>query len=149
MKNKITIISVFLCLIFPLVSHAFAFAPTANLTIIVNTEDQDGPFTFDLTYGQQVNLNTQNLFATTSTSLVAFPGTQYFLTQESVSGLKIASISCISDNPADTFAYQSDSALFSPSGNEHIICTFNDVKAVTPVLIVPGLLGTELTDGNN
>jgi triacylglycerol esterase/lipase EstA (alpha/beta hydrolase family) len=58
---------------------------------------------------------------------------------------------CISDNPSNLFLYQQNQVSFSPASWSNITCTFNNKKASdkTPVLIVPGILGTEIMKDNN
>src|SRR3989344_4487663 len=147
MKNKLITILVLASLILPSISQALIFIPTANITIVVNTQGEDSAFTFNLSDGEQFNLQTENLTTSYSTSIVAF-GNQYVLSQENIQGLKIGSINCVSDNQSDIISYTADGVIFSPISQENIICTFNNVKGKTPILIVPGLMGTEMKKGN-
>jgi pimeloyl-ACP methyl ester carboxylesterase len=155
MKSKIIIILILFILFTPAVSRANMIIPQANLTLVVNTQGSDSSFNFDLADcptvvcddPTQINLQTQNLSASNSVSLTAF-GDKYILAEENTVGLKINSIFCTSDNPTDVFWYQTDSVEFSPIADENITCMFDNVKAKTPILIVPGLLGTEIKKGN-
>src|SRR5271156_449718 len=148
MKNKLTVLLALIILVFPSISFARFQIQTANITMIVSTQGQDSPFVFDLSDGEQFNLQTQNLTASKTVSVAVF-GQQYILSQESVQGLNVEGVNCVSDNSNDVFSYTSNDAIFSPIANENITCTFDDVVPKTPVLIVPGLLGSELEDGND
>jgi len=190
MKNKIIIILVLIILFAPLVSRADY---RANLTIIVNTQESDSSFHFEVDRrvvpvlvkaqpknlfafvwqnikyysGQlidflsprfaladmwgwlpykQFNIQTEN-FSGATTSEIDAPDMQYELSQTLISGFKINSIFCTSNNPSDAFFYQEDNVIFTPVENENITCIFNNVKEKIPVLIVPGLLGTEMKKG--
>ena len=146
MKSKIIILLVLVIIFSPLVSNAIII-PTANLTIVVNTQGNDMSFHFNLTGSPGFNLQTQNLTGLTSLQIFV-PSESYNLSQDNAQGLKVNSIFCISDNPNDAFFYQMNSVLFTPKLYENITCTFNNVKSKTPVLIVPGVTGTELKKGN-
>ncbi len=148
MKIKILSIFILASLITPSFSQALILLPTANLTIIINTQGQDNSFIFNLSDGEQFTLQTDNLSASQTISVVAF-GSQYSLSQESVDGLKIGSINCVTDNQNDNISYGTDAAFFSPTVDENLTCTFSNIKGRTPVLIVPGLMGTELKSGND
>jgi len=156
MKNKIIIFLILFLFLTPAVSRAMMMLPTANLTVVANTQTDDSSFNFDLTEcpsiicnnSTQINLQTQNLSATALKSITAFSGEKYYLKEESASGLEIKNILCVSNNPNDAFFYQPDTVIFSPKSGENITCTFNNVKAKTPVLIVPGILGTEMNSGS-
>jgi pimeloyl-ACP methyl ester carboxylesterase len=91
-------------------------------------------------------LQTENLPASRIITVVA--DDKYKLSQDNISGLKIKNIFCSSDNPNDLFWYEKDSVSFNPIQYENITCTFNSVKTKTPVLIVPGLVGTELKNSS-
>ena len=144
MKIKFITFLILVILFVPLVSNS-AVVPSANLTVIVNTQGSDAVFLFNLQNYPLFDLQTQNLSASTSLSITAFSG--YSLSQDVVLGLKINSIFCTSSNPNDVFWYQSNSVSFSPIMNESITCIFNNIKAIVPVLIVPGLLGSAQQDG--
>jgi len=148
MKNKIFIILILFSLFMPSISQAVIFLPTANLTLLVNTQGQDSVFTFNSSDGEQFILQTENSSASQTVGIIAFGG-QYILTQENLDGLTIESIDCISDNQDTIFSYQLNGVRFLPTPDENITCTFNNTKGKIPVLIVPGLLGTEIKSEDN
>src|SRR3989344_3743217 len=149
MKNKILSIFVLAMLLVPVFSSAIPI-PTASLTIVVNTQGQDSSFHFDLEINQfndfrQFDIQTQNLTGLLDTWVYA-ANDNVKLTQDEVGGLKVESIYCASDDPAVSFSYSKNTVSFSPRPwtTGSIVCIFNNVKTKAPVLIVPGLLGTEL-----
>jgi len=137
MKIKIIILLVLIIIFAPVVSRAMP-VPTANLTVVVNTQI-DASFHFHLTGSPDFDLQTSGLTFSKTITIFA-PSGSYTLSQDNALGLKVSSIFCTSDNPVDVFWYQSNSVNFTPRFFENIICNFNNVKATTPVLIVPGLL---------
>ena len=146
MKNKIIVILGLCVLFLPAVSIAMP-VPQFNLTVVVKTQGSDNNFHFDLSNNQSFDLQTSNL--TASKSLVVMGIGSYSFSQNNVAGMKIASIFCTSNNLSDTFWYQPNSVRFSPTLFENVTCTFNNVKAITPVLIVPGLMGTNMNKGSD
>jgi triacylglycerol esterase/lipase EstA (alpha/beta hydrolase family) len=144
-KNNIVIFLALAIFFVPAVSRA-VIVPQASLTVIVNTQGSDANFHFHLTGTQDFDLQTNSLTASGIISMFA-PSGSYTLSQDNALGLKVSNIFCTSDNPSDVFFYQQNSVLFTPKFFENITCTFNNVKATTPVLIVPGLLGTEMKNG--
>lgn len=147
MSVKVFIFVVMVFVLVPAVSLAIMMVPQADLTVVINTE-KDNTFTFNLSSGTSFDLQTQNFIGSNVLSIVAF-GDSYTLSQNTASGLKINSILCNSDNPSVVFDYTDNSVSFTPVLNEDITCTFENVKTRTPVLIVPGLGGTEIKDGND
>ena len=145
MKIKVLIILILSIIFIPLVSIAAA-PPKFNLTITVDTQESDSVFHFSLQTGQTFDLQTQNLTATSSAIITGLGN--YTLTQDVVAGLKVDSILCTSDNPSDAFIYQPNTVMFSAHFFENINCVFNNAQKKTPVLIVPGLMGTELENSN-
>jgi hypothetical protein len=149
MKIKCIIFLAFLIFFAPLFCFA-AMVPSADLTIIVNTVEQDDNFKFFLSsiyYQREIELQTQNLFASHETDIDAY--IWLTLKQEIIPGLKIDSIFCSSNNPNNEFTYLPDGVRFYPETWSSIVCIFNNTKAISknPVLIVPGLIGTEMKKG--
>jgi hypothetical protein len=149
MKNKLIIVLVLVVIFAPTFCFT-AVPPLTFLTIIVNTEE-DAVFHYHLSgeFPDSVDIQTQDLYGSAPLDFFTNGGT-YTLSQNSVHGLKIDNIFCVSNNPSTTFFYQPDRVTFTPFRGETIVCTFNNVKTSTknPVLIVPGLLGTEMKKGN-
>lgn len=167
MKNKLIVFFAFAgVLFFPFVSRAYIIIPDVTINIIVNTQGQDAPFNFSLKTSfcecdeeschytwkdyKTFNLQTQNLSASASTAESAW-GTKYLLTQENIpAGLKIKDINCTTTDPNNQFFHYPNGIEIiagTVTSGQSITCTFNNVKAITPVLIVPGLMGTEIKDG--
>lgn len=158
MKNNIIIFLVLAIIFSPNISNAIIILPQANLTIIVNTQGSESSFNFNLTdcptiicnSPTQINLQTHDLTASTSEWINAFPNEQYWLEEGDVFDLKVDSILCVSNNPNDVFKHQGNAVNFTPSPLANITCTFNNVKVQgkNPVLVVPGLTGTEMKEGD-
>lgn len=156
--NKIIFLLLLAFLFTPILSNAIIISPGANLTIVVNTEKSDTSFNFNLqecpnticNTSVQFNLQTQNLTASTTTFINAFAGETFNLDESAVPGLKVDNILCTSDNPGNTFLYQQNAVSFSPSAWSNITCIFNNKKVSdkTPILLVPGIMGTEMKSGS-
>jgi len=147
----------------------------ANLTVIAESIGQDSQFNFKIQYPteecidvddydengewidwhwecstvwqdkESFSLQTENSTAEKNFPDVSCNG-QYRIIEEVISGLKLNSISCVSDDSSVSFLYQQNSVEFTPQPKANITCTFNNKKIKTPVLIVPGLVGTEIKD---
>ncbi len=169
MKNKIIILFALVVFFAPTVSDAGIIIPDANLNIVVNTQGREAPFNFSLKAGyyeydeelddyilvwhdyQNFNLQTQNLTASVATAVSAWGG-QYLLSQENTEGFEIDIIHCASESQSDNFSYLPDGVIMEVNSTvaENIICVFNNtqINEKIPVLIVPGLLGTEMKNGD-
>ncbi len=161
MKNKIIILIALAVIFAPAVSSAMML-PQMNLTIVVNTQNQDSSFNFNskkqittcdpdthecfLVWVDYKNfaLQTQNLTVSTILNNTSFGS--YLFTQEVVPGLKVSNVFCTSDNSDDVFSYYPNGVEVTVGGWSNATCIFNNVVAQgkTPVLIVPGLTGTEM-----
>lgn len=165
MKTKIIALLVAAAFFVPIVSSAI-FVPVVNFNIIVNAQGGDGSFPFNiktLTYEcneagscyytwqgyQSFTLETINSTASYPVSLIISEG--YLIEQTQISGWKVESINCASDDLNNHFLYQPSSVkIYSPQAWSNITCIFNIAKIQNknPVLIVPGLLGTEMEKGD-
>jgi pimeloyl-ACP methyl ester carboxylesterase len=165
MKNKVIIFCIVSLFLFtPLISSAYIIRP-ANLTVIVNTQGQDQSFNFHLkelgyeyneetgedipVWKDSVNFTVQTENLTGSHSEIIWPF-KYMLEQENTSGLVLDNISCASDVSGDHVWHQSNSVILEPNEFENIICVFNNVQEINknPILIVPGLTGTEMFENS-
>lgn len=151
--NKTISMAVLISLFFPLFSGAYMVVPSINLTVIVNTEGQENNFNFKVqeyyeTFWNNVesfSAQTQNLTAQyNNPNFTAF--TSRRIIQETPLGYRLDSVNCISENINNLFAYQLDGVTITPQPWTNVICTFNNKKIAdkTPVLIVPGIMGTEM-----
>lgn len=135
--------------------------PTFQLTIQVNTQGQEGLFNYNLKLKgyeyneeteeyvevwnnyQQFVLQTNGL--TAQTIYTDMIGMNLMLEQEVAEGFKLNGILCTS-NKGTSFWYSENSVEFTPGFGSIINCVFSNSKIVEkkPVLIVPGIMGTEL-----
>jgi len=173
-KNRIISFLILLSLFVPLLSNAWIMVPSNNITIDLTTQGLEGNFHFTvksqlLTCDQdgnncqsswvdydQFDLQTQGLLATKTISL---DQGNYMITQDELQGLNLQPITCISDFVPDiytpwihdSFIQQENGIAIYPAGVwENIVCSFNNKKVAdkTPVLIVPGIMGTEMKNGS-
>jgi pimeloyl-ACP methyl ester carboxylesterase len=142
----------------PSLAAARLIIPTANLTIVVNnTGANEGLFHFDLKVlngvafedFQGLDLQTSNLTATQTISIPTFGSAKYMIKETLLDGLSVGNSNCTGSNIDNNFSFSSNTIVITAGGN--IVCTFNnfDPNLKTPVLILPGVLGSELTKGNN
>lgn len=93
---------------------------------------------------QNFSLQTENLTAT-----ITFPGldtTEYKISQLDIDGFEVDSINCESNNSENKFYYNQNELHIIPTRYSSATCTFTEkrVSEKTPVLIVPGIMSTEL-----
>lgn len=139
----------------PVFSQAAIVVPTANLTIVVNTQDQEGSFHLDLRNKNgpfwndysSFDLQTENFTVSDSVTLDLFSN-QYLLSEQISQGWSAPQIDCISDNAGNSFGYDrlNASVVISAVDGSNITCIFDHflVNKKQPVLVVPGILGTEI-----
>jgi len=169
MKNKIIILSVLVLFFAPLFSSAYSIDPV-NVTIVVASSGQESSFNFKIQepgeeckevcdydeFGEycwqecqsiwedkeSFSLQTENLTASRLVENV-WPGGVRII-QDDALGFKVSGVICVSGNPDDSFHYQQNGVVIYPQSGSNITCTFTNIKAQNPVLIVPGLTGTEM-----
>ena len=150
-QNKVLSLLILLSLFSPLFSNAWIPVPEATLTITVNTQVEDALFNINIEnnydgwqLSEQIQAQTQNLTFSHTTSIVTFY--DHKITEIIPQGFRLDSVNCISEDPENLFAYQTDGVIIIPKAWTNIICTFNNKKIAdkTPVLIVPGITGTEI-----
>ena len=161
MKKLLSIVIIALAFL-PLISHAqdiILIGTTINLTVVNQTDGGDGIFhydvnddfngqkydSFDITTAGQNGSHTGSIFS-------FFPGNIVFNILETAPvDWHVKDVTCSGDGLITTGSSSSHENVFvtaSPFAN--IICVFNNENAVSkiPVLIVPGILGTEIKRGN-
>ena len=169
-QNKILSFLILVFLFAPLFSGAWIMVPSNNITIDLTTQELDGNFHFivksqvltcdqdgnncqsDWVDYDQFDLQTQGLSATKTISL---DRGNYMIIQDELSGLNLQPVTCVSDFVPDiytpwihdSFIQQENGITIYPAGVwENIVCNFDNKKITdkTPVLIVPGITGTEI-----
>ena len=147
-------------LLLPSVVNAAIIVPTANLTIVVNTGAHDeGLFHFDVSQETgivftdiyQIDSQTSNFTSSQSLSLPTFSPTNFLIEETVPDGLKIGSSGCASSDSDNNFEFTDTRVVVKAQTRAHIICTFNNVdpNQKVPVLIVPGVLGTNLKNNDD
>ncbi len=171
MKNRIIVFVILAFLLVPGASFAMIYIPDTTFTVVANSEGEDALFNFKIQYynteceydeydnetctsgwydNQSFSLQTESLTAQNTFTNFPFWGTDRII-ENVPEGFKVSSIHCASANPDDVFFYQENGVVFGFPEHANIVCIFNNEKISnkTPVLIVPGLTGTELKDGGN
>jgi len=154
-RNNTLSLLILLSLFVPLFSDAWIMVPDANVTIIVNTEEQDNNFDFSIKSWIGISLFSSNILNIQTSSLTGQDNSTYITTssgslsvieQTLVPGFKVDNIFCTSDNNDNVFFYQNNKVRITAKPWSNITCIFNNKKVVskTPVLIVPGIMGTEM-----
>ncbi len=166
MENQLLLIFSLITITFsvPLISSSMVSPPSiqkAYIEVVVNNDQEtshkfnlyiqnDSVWTTYFHFGIYTDAETTSDFQDI-TIINSDIGKQLKMSLESTSGGTVKYIHCVSDNSDRKFVYDTlVSAIFSINENEHIICTFDNIKPQTknPVLIVPGVIGTELFDGS-
>lgn len=143
--------SLILFLVLPEFTSAMIWIPSASVTIVETvTDGEDGTFDFEVlhqdgTIFSQAELVTTN--GTTSTTIsIGVRGENLFsLVQTVPQGWTLTGSNCTSDNSNSTFASIPNGILMN-LGVSNITCTFTNIKSAgkNPVLIVPGIMGTNI-----
>jgi hypothetical protein len=147
---------IFIFAILPEISSAAFIPPYFDITVNkITTNGQDGTFNFHFlqfeqyypVYNEDFAIQTVN--GTGSYPIYTIAGSQstQYITEEITEGWELMSVSCTSSNPAVTYISVTNGVRINPVGYSTISCDFfNSPKSAqkTPVLILPGVLGTEL-----
>lgn len=150
--------SLFVILMFlPLRALGVILAPTASITIIKHATVEDGVFNFNLRgiYPNDGFLNsffiqTQNLAGQRSISVNVWGNAGYVLQETPSPGWALTDISCNDDQNSTFYYFPEDNGVsIYPTNNANIVCTVTNAKIQqkTPVLIIPGIMGTEIHKG--
>jgi hypothetical protein len=142
----------------PTITSALVIVPTANITIIINTRArEEGLFHFDvkknvnLVYEnyQSLDLQTVNKTVSQSINLDLIGSNNYFVQEKTPDGIMVIDAKCIGAE----FTYDPDASGLAVSIEENtdIVCTFTNIdkNQKTPVLLIPGVLGTNLKEDDN
>ncbi len=140
----------------PYAKAAFSF-PYFNITVNENTIGGDGNFSFhiqafnpSLYFSKDFSIQTTSGIGSNFTGGRASNGDIYYITQDSLAGWNNASITCASSNSSISISYVENVAIISAYPYSSITCNFTNTKqnSKTPVLIIPGVLGTDLNKGS-
>lgn len=165
--RKLATIAIFLSLTSPLSSYAFVaiFRPPPDdpgLTITLNT-DTDTTAYFDVVDSNNSNLNSFEISTLdktgsfTDSSIFSIPilPQSIRITETIPDNFKVNSISCSGDGLIGSSLDGENSIILTVSNLDFspvIACTFENTKIAqkkTPILIVPGILGTEIKSTQN
>ncbi len=153
---------VLLCLVLffiPLVSHALLILPTAHITIVKTTDGEDGNFDFQIRdtlvfteYSEDFNIQTQNSTGSFSVDPVVFNTESFNISEFVPEGWKFKNVNCSGSGllGGPTFPFGPETPQITVQAFANVTCTFNNQKSngKTPLLIVPGIMGTEIFKGS-
>ena len=177
MQNKILSFIVLSIILFPNISSAGIIGDFDILiNIHISSEGKNALFNFsidDYWNSQEIStfpfsIMTESYVGSTTFGKGFYDNNSYLIKLENVQdieayqegmqdypiieGFKFDNIFCTSNNPNDLFLVQENSVMLFPIKDEVIDCYFSknaQTQAKTPVLIVPGIMGTEIYDGKN
>lgn len=145
-------------LLCPLFANAGMVVWTATITIISNAAQGDSVFHYQVTqrgamtgdFGSFDN-STNNGRADTSLTVMALPGVYYDIIQNTPEGWQLDEVVCVNNGGVNYSSYpiQNGISLVLPA-NASVSCSFNNSKvsqSKVPLLIVPGIMGTEIYKG--
>ena len=145
--------------VMPYASRAMLLAPIFNIKIIVNTVSGDGIFPFHVngsypdTFSQNFQIQTQNGTGTFSLSPGSSNGELFALSLSNPSGWQNMNNVCTSSNPNVLSSTTADPATWFITGYPYnsITCTFTEQQGTvkTPILIIPGVFGTDIKKGDD
>lgn len=152
MKNKIIILFVLVIVFAPSFAGAM-FVPYFNINIVKNTVGGDGVFNFQWYHNQYDNgiFQIETADGSGAGSVMALinfanAGDTITVSEDPQAGWQYTGASCFSDNPQVTSQITPNGFSVTAYPYSSITCTLTNIKQNqrTPVLIVPGLLGTEI-----
>lgn len=134
--------------------QAWMIVPFFNINIVKKSIGGDNVFNFHynasdnmIVYeSQDFEIQTENGAGSYEINAIAWADTSFTLTEGVLPGWQNTSISCVSDNPEVTTSPFPGGVSIHPAPFSSITCVFTNTKQneKTPVLIVPGILGTEI-----
>ncbi len=138
-------------------THAALLAPYFDITINKNAIGDDGIFSFHITAynpvqfeNQYINIQTAEGQGTEFIPGSTASGDVYYITEDPLPGWQNTAVVCESDNPLVTFTPVENGVRINARSYSSVICSFTNTKQIgkTPVLIVPGVLGTNILKDN-
>ena len=161
MKKFIVVLMLAVFLVPLKINANFKVPDPANLNIVINTTGGDDVFHYDLSFqnnGNQfsygsLDLVTNNGTTTTPVSLSTAGVNAYYITETVPAGWTMGNISCVTDNPGNIISISAGFLqIANPVPDSNITCIFNNLKessSKTPILIIPGVLGTDIFKGTD
>ncbi len=159
-KKFVFLFFIFCALFFHYSSHAAILVPFFDINLNKNSVGGDGNFNFKIKaysvgdptphIDDQVNLETVNGLGSVFYSNFASNGDRYIITEDPTVGWQNTGVVCASSNPSVKTSSIPGGVVITTRSFSSIDCTFTNKKQSekVPVLIVPGILGTDLSKGN-
>jgi len=163
MKKIIILVIIVFCF-FSFSVKAGMMSPYFHVTVNENTVDGDDNFVFHvndfshdrygnqfLNFSEDFNIQTANGSGSYYYSDTIGSNDSYYITQDPIPGWQSSIIVCTSDNPSITTEPVDNGILIHAYPYSNITCNFTNRKqsSKTPVLIIPGVLGTDIYKGTD
>ncbi len=157
MFRRILLVLFVFSLFVPLRTNAVLMAPFFNVTVNKTTIGADGSFNFHIkgysgvlpVFSQDNAINTLNGVGTFTAHSYVGSNYKYYITEDVPAGWTLVSATCVSDQVGVTFQAIPNGVLATAQPYSNVTCDFVNAKQTdkTPILIVPGVLGTDLYKG--
>lgn len=138
---------------------AFILIPFLNITINKTSIGGNGSFGFHVVgrnngvpyYNQDASISTQGGAGSAFVGTVTGGGDVYTVTEDVAPGWALTSASCSSGNSSISFTSTTNGVNIIVQPYSSITCNFTNTQQLnkTPILIVPGLFGTEIKKGSD
>ncbi len=152
---------VFVIVFLPALSNAAFLPPYFDITVNkVTSNGLEANFNFHMrvfdpvfaAYNEDFSIQTVNGTGSYFTSTYAGNDFVYYITEDIAEGWELTSVSCTSSNPAVTYIPVTNGVRINSVGYSSISCDFYSSPQSenrTPVLILPGVLGTDIKKGSD
>lgn len=137
---------------------AFILIPFLNITINKTSIGGNGSFGFHVVgrnngvpyFNQDASISTQSGAGSAFVGMVTGGGDMYTVTEDVAPGWVLTSASCSSSNSSISFTPTANGVNIIVQPYSSITCNFTNTQQLnkTPILIVPGLFGTDILKGN-
>ena len=153
MFNKILLSLFIFSLALPYSAKSALIPPYFDITVVAHSVGGDVIIPFSISaeypynsYGGNFNIQTQQGAGSHTVYAVSGNGTHFGITEWPVQGWHATDISCTSSNPSVAFNIVQNEVNILAYPFSSVTCTFtNEISSSqTPVLIVPGVLGTDI-----
>ncbi len=142
---------------FTLPVKGFFLIPFLNITINKVSIGGNGAFDFHIQgynngvpyFSQDANIDTQGGVGSAFIGTVTGGGDTYLITEDIAPGWALTSASCSSSNSSISFAPILNGVRMVAQPFSSVTCNFTNTQQLdkTPILIVPGLFGTDISKG--
>ena len=147
-------------LLLPALGNAALLTPFFDITVVPYTDGEDGNFNFHIKsyngaiqrFSQDFSVQTVGGEGSHFTPTTPGVGDVYYITEDVPEGWQLSDIYCSSANPDFDYTLIANGVRIVAIPYSTINCSFYNIPAnqqKTPVLIVPGVLGTDIKKGSD